>query len=502
MVTIRTQSIYSSLFIYAGFAIGALNVLYLFPTYFTPEQFGLTRIIMDIALIFSTICSAGTLPITVKFSPFYQHHLPREKNDLMALIFLFATISCVILYFIFPYIQPWALRKFGKNSPALSEYFYLTFPFTIALVLFSILEGFSWMIQKTVISNFLKEFLFRLLTTGLILLWIAGILTDFRDFATLYSSLYYVSAFVLVIVLYKSRKYALQFTRSNLTKRLAPIMIKFGSAYFLSAVLNVLARTNDTLIIASQSSGGLADAAIFTIASYLITVMDVPQRSMASAATPQIAAAWKDNDLFKLDRLYKKTALNLLIIACCIMGIVLINSSLLLYILGPTYKTLPTLLIVLGFTKLIDLGTGMNSQILQLSKHWKIDLFTNMFFVIITIVFNYFLTRKYGIIGTSIGGMIAVVLFNLIRFIYIKRIYKLQPFTWKNGAALFASALLMVLSQNIPSTNNIWIDTIMRTIFFVILFCVFILRFNISQDLTDLFNTVLSKLKLGRKKVR
>ena len=53
MATIRKQSIYSSIYIYAGFAIGAFNVLFLFPKFFTPEEFGLTRILMDIAFILS-----------------------------------------------------------------------------------------------------------------------------------------------------------------------------------------------------------------------------------------------------------------------------------------------------------------------------------------------------------------------------------------------------------------------------------------------------------------
>jgi hypothetical protein len=65
MATIRKQSIYSSIYIYAGFAIGAFNVLFLFPKFFTPEEFGLTRILMDIALILSMICTAGTLPVAL-----------------------------------------------------------------------------------------------------------------------------------------------------------------------------------------------------------------------------------------------------------------------------------------------------------------------------------------------------------------------------------------------------------------------------------------------------
>jgi O-antigen/teichoic acid export membrane protein len=297
------------------------------------------------------------------------------------------------------------------------------------------------------------------------------------------------------VVLYKSKVFAFVFKTSNLTKRLTGIMIKFGSAYFLSAVLNIIAKTNDTLIIASQSAGGLVDTAIFTIATYLITVMDVPQRSLISASILQISEAWKNHDMEKLDRLYKKTALNLLIFAAGIMGVIIINSSLLLHILGPTYKLLPMLMVILGFSKLIDLGTGLNSQILQLSKHWRIDLFTNMFFVVISIILNYFLTRKFGIIGTAVGGLIAIICYNLIRFVYIKRIYKLQPFTYKNALTIGAASILMGVTYFIPTTQNIWVDGIIKTILFSISFAFFIIKFNVSIDLTELYQSLLKKIK-------
>lgn len=271
-------------------------------------------------------------------------------------------------------------------------------------------------------------------------------------------------------------------------------MLRFGSAYFLSAILNVIAKTNDTLIIASQSAGGLVDAAIFTIATYMITIMDVPQRSMISAATPQIADAWKDNDIAKLDSLYKKTALNLLIIASGIMGVIIINTPLLLHLLGPTYKLLPTLMLVMGLSKLIDLGTGLNSQILQLSKHWKIDLFTNMFFVIVSIILNYYLTRNYGIVGTAFGGLMAIICFNLLRFIYIRKIYLLQPFSWKNAIAISIASILTAVIFFLPLFHQVWIDAILKSIAFIVLFGIAIIKMNISQDITELYQTLIQKI--------
>jgi O-antigen/teichoic acid export membrane protein len=118
-----------------------------------------------------------------------------------------------------------------------------------------------------------------------------------------------------------------------------------------------------------------------------------------------------------------------------------------------------------------------------------------MFFVAISIILNYFLTRKFGIIGTAVGGLIAIICYNLIRFVYIKRIYKLQPFTYKNALTIGAAATLMGLSYLIPSTGNIWVDGVIKTVFFSISFAFFIIKFNISIDLTELFQSLLKKVK-------
>lgn len=499
MGTIRRQSIYSSLFIYAGFAIGAFNVLVLFPRFFTPEQFGLTRIIMDIALIFSTLCLAGTLPVAYKFYPYYKHHLTQKQNDLPAAMLTVSMITCSLLFLLMPYIQPWVLRKFGHRSPLLVEHFDLVLPLTVSLVIFSLLEAAAWYIKQSVSANFLKEFAFRLITMLLIAGWMLGYFSDFRLFILGYAYINFIPILLLLVIVYREKEFVLHWKTSILTKRFKWIMLKFGSAYFMSALLNILAKTNDTLIIASQSNGGLADAAIFTIATYLITVMDVPQRSMISSATPQIAQAWKDHDLAKLDRLYKKTALNLLIIAAGIMGLVMINSSLLVRFLGNAYASLPLLMLVLGLGKLIDLGTGMNSQILQLSKHWRIDLFTNMFFVVISILLNYTLTKKYGIMGTAFGSLAAIILYNLIRFVYIKKIYGLQPFSAKNAIAILTATFFATVLYMVRASPDLLVNSIAGSILFVLLYGFTIIRFNLSEDITDLYRIMMSRIQNGRK---
>lgn len=495
MTTIRKKSIYSSIFIYLGFAIGAFNVLFLFPRYFTKEEFGLTRILVDIALILSTLCTAAAVPVGFKFNPYYKFHQPGKKNDLLTVIIVTVLMSCCILWLAQPWIEPLIIRKFGYRSPLLVQYVYLVAPITLSYALLTLLEVFAWNSGKVIASNFTKELFYRGIVLLAIVGWIAGFFNNFDQFIGFYAYLYFPPVILLLLILNRAEPIRLTFSVSKLTKRLYPIMFKFGSAYFLSALLNIIAKTNDTLIIASQSAGGLADAAIFTIATYMITVMDVPQRSMIAAATPEIATAWKQKDMLKLDRLYKKTALNLLIFAAAILGIVILGTPLLVKILGTGYAGLPVLMITLGIGKLIDLGTGLNSQILQLSKHWKIDLFTNMLFVVLSVILNYFLTRSFGILGTAVGSVAAILLYNSVRFIFIKQIYGLQPFSWRNGLILIITLTVTGLLWIIPNFGHDWIVIPLKLIVFGIVYAIAVIYFKISEDITDLYRQIIGRFR-------
>ncbi|MEO0000622.1 MAG: hypothetical protein RL766_668 [Bacteroidota bacterium] len=495
MTTIRKQSIYSSIFIYIGFAIGAFNVLYLFPKYFTKEEFGLTRILVDIALILSTLCTAAAVPVGLKFNPYYKSHQPGKKNDLISVVILTVLLSCLLLWFAAPWIEPLIIRKFGYRSPLLVQYVRLIAPITLSYSLLILMEVFAWNSGKIIAANFMKELFYRGIVLLSILGWIAGFFSGFDQFIGVYAYLYFPPVLLLLIILQKAEPIRMTLSLSKLTKRLYPIMFKFGTAYFLSALLNIIAKTNDTLIIASQSAGGLADAAIFTIATYMITIMDVPQRSMIAAATPEIAIAWKQKDMQKLDRLYKKTALNLLIFAAGILGFVVLGTPLMIEVLGDGYAGLPFLMFTLGLGKLIDLGTGLNSQILQLSKHWKIDLFTNMLFVILSVILNYFLTRSFGISGTAVGSVVAILLYNSVRFLFIRQIYKLQPFSWRNGLVLIITTVTTGLLWLIPNYGNAWILIPLKLLVFGGVYATAIIRLNISDDISDLYKQIIIRFR-------
>jgi len=486
MGNIRKQSILSSIFIYIGFSIGAVNVLILFPQLLKPEEFGLTRLLLDVGLLISTLSTLGTVPIVLKFHPFYKSFLKEENNDLAFITFFLQTVGLIAVFLGIALLKEVIIRKFGSRSPLFIEYYYLLYPLTASLALFSLLEAFAWSAKKTVLSNFLKEVGFRGLTLISLLLFALSVISV-KSFLTLYAFTYIPSVIILFIVLIREKQLKFTFKISTVTKRMWKRIGSFGGLFFLSSALNVLARTNDIIIISSQSKGGLADAAIFTIATYLITIMEVPQRSLISTTTPLIAEAWKNKDIVTIEKYYKKTALNLLIIGIGIFGIIFCNVQNLIKFLGDSYSPIFTILFILGISKILDLGTGLNTQILLLSKYWRIDFFTNVLFVVLSIPLNYFLIREYGIVGSAFANLIALFIFNFVRLLFIKKLFNLLPFSKSNLIALILGIVCISICFLIPDMPNIYLDTTVRMIGFSLIYGISIVALHVSEDINSLF---------------
>ena len=53
--------------------------------------------------------------------------------------------------------QPFVVRKFGERSPLFLDFYYLIYPFSLGYLFFAVLEGYSWALQKTVVTNALKR---------------------------------------------------------------------------------------------------------------------------------------------------------------------------------------------------------------------------------------------------------------------------------------------------------------------------------------------------------
>ncbi len=478
MGIIQKQGLRSSIFLMIGFAIGGINTVFLFPKVFTQAEYGLTRALIDAASILAILATLGTTPIIYKFYPFYKSHTEPRKNDLPFITGLACTIGFLLVCIAGYFFKDFIVRKLGK-SPLFAENFSLVYPFTLLMLAYTWMEVFGWVFKKTVTTNFLKETLIRILTTVLILLTWAGIIST-KTFMKAFSVIYLLPVIILLIVLIRTHQWKFNFTISKVTRRFKGKMVTFGLFVFGASFLNIASKTVDSFMIIGLK--GLEQTAVFTIASYLITFMDLPLRSITAIATPILSESWRDKNYTNIFSVYKKSTVTLLAAGMFIFLTVLLNIHNLTAYLGPSWEDVPTVVLIMGIAKVIDLGTGVNGQIIGTSSNWRFDFFTNVLLMMLAFPLNFFLIKQFGIIGAAYSNLGAVSIYNMVRFGFIYKKYGWQPYGFAHIKILLVSLLIFIAVYAVPFIVNIYIDTVFKTVLFAGLYITAILRMNVSEE--------------------
>ena len=498
MSVIRRQAIISSLLIYIGFAFGALNT-YLFTRngIFTPEQYGLTRAFIVIGQFFYGFAGFGLASVIYKFYPYYKDNLSGKKNDLLTLALLLALFGFVITTLGGVIFESVVVKKFIAKSPLILKYYYWVFPFTFFLLFFSILEAYSWSIGQTVIPNFLREAGFRVATTLLIILFIVTG-KNFDLFIKLFSFLYAISFIALLFYLIKLKEFHLVTEISRVTKKFRKKMLALMGYVYGGSLVSIGAQSVDFLAIASFR--GLNFGAVFDFSSYLANVIQVPQRSLISISIPVLSRAWKEKDLATIERIYKRSSLNLLLVSIFLFSIIWLNydNAVAALKLNPIYEQGKWVVFVLAFKNIIDMGTGVNSQIIGTSTSWRFEFFSGIILLILAVPLNIILVKEYGIIGSAWSNFAAYFVYNLIRIIFLKRKFNLLPFTKQTGWVLLHGAACFSIVYFLLKPLDGWIGIVLRSVVFVLLYGITAVLFRISPDVKPVVDTFKKRLRLHR----
>lgn len=502
MSQIRKQSIISSVVVYIGFAIGLLNT-YLFTREggFTPAQYGLTGIFIAIANIMYSFANLGMTSYIFKFYPYYNDNLPPRKNDLFswALFFSLAGFCVVIITGIF--LKDMVITKYGTNSPELIKYYYYIFPFGLGLTLFNILEAYAWQFKKSVLTNFLREVQFRFLTTLLIILTFIGIITDFDLFIKLYSFTYIAIALFLLGYLIFTKKVYFFFSVSRVSRKFFKKIITLISFVYTGGMVFIISQVFDSILIASVLNDGLAQVGIYTLAQNIASLIQAPQRGIISTSIAALSRAWKDKDMKRINQIYHRSSINQLIFSIGMFALIWLNFSdgIFTFQLQHGYIDARWVFFYIGIMRIIDMSTGVNAQIIGTSTLWRFDFITGIVLLAITLPFNYILTKYYlGIVGPAVANLIALTLYNAIRYWFLVKKYRLQPFTIKTVYTILLGLVSFYCSYFIFNSYTGLSAILSRSIFFIIFYGAGTILLKLSPDIMPIWQTV--QKRLGIKK--
>ncbi len=495
MSQIRRQSIISTVFVYIGFAIGFVNT-YLFTrsgSPFTPSEYGLTGIFIAVGNLMFAFANMGMTSVMYKFYPYYTDNLPKKKNDLLTwalLISITGFVLVLIAGFVFKNI---VVRKFSVNSPEFVHYYFWVFPFGFSILIFSLFEVYAWNLKKSIISTFFREVFFRVLTTFLIFFFSYKLISSFDLFIRLYALTYGVVAVGLIIYLLSQRQLNFSFTISHVTKKFYKKIASFASLIYFGGLVYMIAQFIETLVIMSVI--GTAAAGVFALASVVSGLVQAPQRGAIAAALPVLSKAWKDKDHHKINLIYQRSGINLLIVSLGVFLIIWLSyeDAVNVFHLKPAYLLSKWVFFFIGLAKIVDLGTGVNSQIIGTSIHWRFEFVSGMILLSLAVPLNYFLVKEFGIIGAAYAHLISFSVYNAIRIIFLKTKFNMQPFSVKTAYAIVLAFIAYTICYFSFVSMHSFSGVVIKTLVFLTLYGGSVIYFKLSPDVLPVWETIQRK---------
>ncbi len=499
MSSIRRQSIISSVVIYIGFAVGLLNTYFFTKEgYFQKSEYGLTTVFIAIAVLMNSLTTLGMPAYITKFFPYYKDNLKPKENDMLSWALLVSLMGFLIVMTAGIALKSLVVQKFGSNSQLLVTYYYWVFPFGLGLIVFSILETYAWNLGKPVVTNLFKEVVWRLLVTVTIVLFITHTIKDFDLFIKLFSFTFPGIAVGLFIYLLFTKRIHFTLKVSKVTRRYLKKIVLLCSFFYGAILVQALSKVFDSFVIASKLENGLDKAGVYALATVITSIILAPQRGVVSAALPHLSRAWKEKNMSMLQKLYQRTSINQLLFACGIFLLIWLNFSDAINSFGlkKDYLDAAPVFFILGISVIIDMGTGVNAQIIGTSVYWRFELISGIILIAIMLPLTYVLTVQLGIIGPAYGTLISLTIYNFIRIVFLQIKFRLFPLTWQSLYALLLAAACYAVCYFAFRDLSGFGGMFIRSIAFILLYGLGAVYMKLSPDIQPVIQSIKKRMRI------
>ncbi|WP_452220742.1 oligosaccharide flippase family protein [Lacinutrix salivirga] len=486
MGIVINQSIKNTVVTYIGFAIGAINVLFLFTNFMSDTYFGLITFILSTSNILMPLMAFGVHNTIVKF---YSSFKTRQTQNSFLMLMLLLPLAIIIpmgLIGVFAYdvIGEWL----AKENPIVKDYTWLIYVCAITFAYFEIFYSWTKVQMNSVFGNFMKEVFHRVCITILLLCLYA-------KYVTVEELIYgVVATYVLRMLIMKIYAFSIRRPQLKVSK------IKNLSAVLKYAFLIIIAGSVANIILEIDKFMigqyiEIKNVAYYGVAIYIASVIAVPSRAMHQITSPLTAKLLNENNKPELKTLYQKSSLNLFIISGFIFLLILINIDSLYTLIPEKYNGGLLIVFLIGLTKLFDNVLGNNNAILFNSDYYRMVLFFGVFLTVLTIVLNTIFIPEFGINGAAYATCIAIGCYNLSKLVFVNLKFNMLPFTSATLKVLLlisGSVLLFYFwNFSVHPLVNIILKTLLASVFYGVL----VYRLNLSEDITTLLNKILKREK-------
>ena len=452
------------------------------PRFLTESQNGILKLLISYSLLFAQLASLGFQTATVRFFPYFKD---KEKghNGFFPLLSLVGILGFCLFLIIYYWIKdPIMDYESGKNS-AFANYFFLILPLTFFFLYFNLFDVYSRVLLKSTVGTFLKELLQRILILAAILLYIFNII-GFWEFTISYVAVLSLPTLILFFyLLYKKEiflKPDFKFLKGGLAKGIASLSM-YGVFIGFSQI--AISQIDSILINFFKDT---AYTGIYAITFYYGTLVILPSRALFRIAPSFIAEAFKKDDLETVRNIQYKSCLNQLLVGTGLFLLLWLNIDNVFKILPPEYLPGKYVIFYIGLANLISMAGGLSSQIITNSRYYRYNGFFVILYLALTVILNILFIPPLGIKGAALAAMVSMFVFNLLKFIYIYRLFKIQPYGNRHLRIVLTGVIAYIITALFTYPEVLILNVALKSSLFGILFILLNYFSSTSDDFNDL----------------
>jgi len=488
---VQKEGIRNTIIYYAGVILGYFNMAVLLPKVLQLEQYGLIRFIFPFSGILAFFYLLGVPNIIIRFFPYLKDE-QKKHNGILFFAFLVAGISTVVVTAIFFILKPTILHEYSKKSPLFVHYYYVVIPLAIGFAIFEIFNAYNKSLFKTNFAVLINEVYVRL---AVMIFAICYMLHYFNFTVFLYLFVTAYCSAALIMLLYTSFNKILYLKPSIevFKPALAKQMLNYGLFNFFGGASGMLIDKIDVLFIGGYL--GLADTGIYGIAILMAASIALPAKALFQVLFPVTADAFKNDDKEKLDYLYKSSCSNQLFIGSVVFMLVWINFDSFFTIVHPAFLVAKTAFLILSIARLFDMATGINGLLIINSKYYRYDLVFTTLLIGLTIICNQLFIPKYGLIGAATATAGSIILYNIVKYIFVWSKLQLQPFNIETLKIVLTITFIFTITYFLPDSGSLVFDMFYKTLVVSLLYLFSLIYLKINPEI---FKLVLSVYKQGK----
>ena len=499
MGIIIRQGFKSSIVSYVGVIIGIFNVLILYNQYMTQEQLGLyASTLLTFPVIYMSFALLGVPSVAVRFHSQFQDHASRRQ--LFTFIIITPLIGLTVFALLYILLKPLYLKFYLDHSPLLVRYYYVFIPLTIGMVYLLALESYSRINLRIAVPSLIREVGLRLANSCLVIMFGFHIIS-FDTMVNLTVVSYGLAITAILIYLHFQKRLYTSLDFGFIRHPAFKEMYRYGLWVLLGGASAALLPHIEKVLLPAFE-GGLGNTAIFDIASRIALVISIPRNSIVMISAPIISAAYQRNDLAEIDTIYKKSSLNLFIIGSFLFLGIWVNIDSIFSIIPKSdiYSQGKWVVLMVGISKITDMMTGLNTEILTNSKYYRYDIVFMLFFTVLILFSSQFLIPLYGFNGAAIAALFSTAVYNIVKLLFIRYKLNIQPFTADTIKVIVLATATYLIVSFIPDLNpgklaGTLLDIAIRSITVMAIFGGGILFWKVSEDISAGFNSGWTMIK-------